>query len=332
MKGKRVLTGVKPTGMPHLGNYYGAMAPGIEISKIADESMLFVADYHTLITVHKKVDMSAMIMETSASWLAAGVDPNKTVIYKQSDVPEIMEISWILNCFTPKGLMNRAHAYKAKVQDNENNGKKDLDTGVNVGLYTYPVLMAADILSFNADVVPIGPDQVQHVEITRDIAQKFNLNYKCDAFKMPEFKVSIPDSVPGIDGRKMSKSYNNHIPLFEDAKKMRKKVMKITTDSTPPEAPKDPENSIIMDIFKVVATASEVEVLKKNYSEGISWGEAKQVLFECLDKQFSEKRLKYNDLLNHPDELNKILKQGAEKARALATPFLKELKSIVGVS
>ena len=178
MDGKRVLTGIKPTGRPHLGNFFGAMLPAIEVSREASDSMLFVADYHTLITVHKKVDMSAMILETAATWIAGGVDPAKTTIYKQSDVPEIMEIAWILNCFTPKGLMNRAHAYKAKVQSNEGEGKIDIDSGVSMGLYSYPVLMAADILSFNADIVPVGPDQVQHIEITRDIAQKFNTNYK----------------------------------------------------------------------------------------------------------------------------------------------------------
>jgi len=332
MKGKRILTGVKPTGMPHIGNYFGAMAPALELSRKASESLLFIADFHTLISVHKGADIKAMVMELAVSWLAAGLDPDETTIYKQSDVPEIMEIAWILNCFTPKGLMNRAHAYKAKVQLNESEGKKDLDTGVNMGLYSYPVLMAADILSFNADIVPVGPDQVQHIEITRDIAQKFNINYKCEAFKVPEFKVTTPVSVPGLDGRKMSKSYNNYIPLFGDSKKVRKKVMKITTDSTPPEAPKNPDESIIMDIFKIVASKSEVEDLKKSYESGISWGDAKQALFECLDKQFSEKNLKYNDLMCRPDDVNKILKQGAEKARSLAGPLLKELKSIVGVS
>ncbi len=331
MSGKRVLTGVKPTNNLHIGNYYGAIKPAITLSKECDDSMIFIADYHSLITIHKGQDLNQSIYEMTAAYIASGLDVNNTCIYKQSDIPEILEIAWVLNCFTPKGLMNRAHAYKAKIQLNEQEGKKDLDSGVSMGLYSYPVLMASDILSFNADIVPIGPDQKQHIEITRDIAQKFNQNYKADFFKVPDFQLGVPEDVPGLDGRKMSKSYNNHIPLFMDSKKLRKKVMKITTDSTPPEAPKDPESSIVMDIYKVVASSEQVDSFKEAYAQGISWGEAKQHLFECLDKYFEDKTQYYNEVIADKQKLDQILKQGAEKARSYARPLLQELKKIVGV-
>ncbi len=327
---KRVLTGVKPTGRPHLGNYYGAMKPAIELANNSPESLLFIADYHTLITVHDAQTMRQLALETAACWLASGVDPNKTHIYRQSDVPEIFEMTWILNCFTPKGLMNRAHAYKAKVSSNESDGKSDLDAGVSMGLFSYPVLMAADILTFNADIVPVGPDQVQHLEIARDIAHKINQTYS-EVLKLPEFRLATPVAVPGIDGRKMSKSYNNHVPLFEDSKKMRKKIMKITTDSTPPEAPKDPKNSIIMDLYKVVATPEEVKAMETLYLKGVSWGEAKQILFECVDHQFKDQTNKFNELMAAPAEIESILQEGAHRARALAQPILKELKKTVGI-
>ncbi len=328
---KTILTGIKPTGDVHLGNYLGAIRPGLKLAHSTKaQSLLFIADYHCLTSMHKASELSQATRHVAASWLACGLNTQKTIIYKQSDVPEIFELSWILSCFTPKGFMNRAHAYKAKQSTNKEDGKADLDSGVNMGLFNYPVLMSADILMFNATDVPVGEDQAQHVEFARDIAQKFNNNYG-DTLVLPKPILSGQKLIPGLDGRKMSKSYKNTIPLFCEDKKFRKLIMKIKTDSLPPEAPKDIKNSTIFDLYKEFATDSEVLKLKAHFESGIGWGEAKQVLFEKLQEYFLPHRQKYNELMSHPDELDKILLSGAEKARQLAKPLLKNIKKVIGV-
>lgn len=327
-----VLTGVKPTGMPHLGNYMGAIKPAIEMASQQErESWLFIADYHSLTALHDAETMNQMIYEVAASWLACGLDPERTVIYRQSHIPELFELNWILSCVSPKGLMNRAHAYKAKVQENQEQNREDLDYGVNMGLYTYPILMSADILMFNATHVPVGQDQVQHVEIARDLAEKFNRTFG-DFLTLPKAVISEGvKTLPGIDGRKMSKSYGNHIPLFEDSKKMRKRVMKIVTDSTPPEEPKDPGNSLLFDLYKLFATEQEIQVLKAKYEQGIGWGYVKEDLFQVLEKKFSPFREKYNDLMNNKDEIDRILNNGASKARVVASENLQQLRKAIGL-
>ncbi|MCB0419546.1 MAG: tryptophan--tRNA ligase [Bdellovibrionales bacterium] len=325
-----ILTGVKPTGMPHIGNYLGAIAPGIHLASQPNaESLLFIADYHSLTFVQDGEVLEKMTYEVAATWLALGLDPNKTIIYRQSDIPEIFELAWILSCSTAKGLMNRAHAYKAVVADNEQAGRKDPDFGVSMGLYSYPVLMAADILLFHANIVPVGPDQVQHIEITRDIAQKFNRTYG-EILTLPDFEMGRGVLIPGLDGRKMSKSYNNHIPLFEDSKKLRKKIMKIKTDSSAPEEPKDPENSLIFDLFKFFSGPNEQEQLARDYRNGIGWGDAKQRLYEAIERRLQEPREQYLEFMSQPEKIDHILTVGAEKARERAKRTMKEVRKAVG--
>jgi tryptophanyl-tRNA synthetase len=315
LQNKVVLTGIKPTNVVHIGNYLGAIRPGIDLAKKSKHSLLFIADYHALTTVHDSKELKDFSYRLAATWIACGLDPKKSIIYRQSDVPEIFELSWVLSCFAPKGLLNRAHAYKAKVQENEAAGKKDdLDFGVSMGLFCYPVLMAADILMFNADYVPVGEDQVQHVEIARDIAQKLNRTYGSgakdgagDLLKLPKHLVQIEKLVPGLDGRKMSKSYGNHIPLFLESAKMRKMIMKIVTDSLPPEAPKDPKNSVIFDLYKEFAKPDQIEELRNHYARGIGWGDAKQKLFEAIEAHFSEATKTYNSLMADHSQLEAIL-------------------------
>lgn len=327
-----VLTGVKPTGMPHIGNYVGAIKPAIDMASQEDkESWLFIADYHSLTYLHDAKTMNEMIYEVAATWLACGLDPEKTVIYRQSHIPELFELNWILSCVCPKGLMNRAHAYKAKIQENEELKRDDLDYGVNMGLYNYPVLMSADILMFDATHVPVGIDQVQHIEIARDLAEKFNRVFG-ETLTLPKAVVTEDmKALPGIDGRKMSKSYGNHIPLFEDSKKMRKRVMKIVTDSSPPEEPKDPSNSLLFDLFKIFATPEQVEEMRAKYLKGIGWGYVKEDLFQVLDQKFAPLREKYNDYMNNKDEIDRILKAGAEKARPKASQNLQKIRKAIGL-
>ncbi|NCN95805.1 MAG: tryptophan--tRNA ligase, partial [Bdellovibrionales bacterium] len=323
MKEKQVvLTGVKPTGMPHLGNYLGAIKPAVDMANASSadaESWLFIADYHSLTALLKPQELNHMIYEVAASWLACGLDPNKSVIYRQSDIPELMELNWILSCLCPKGLMNRAHAYKARVQENQEHQREDLDFGVSMGLYNYPVLMSADILMFDASHVPVGADQVQHIEIARDLAEKFNRHFG-DVLTLPKAIVGDESrTVPGIDGRKMSKSYDNHIPLFDPAKKRRKRVMKIVTDSSPPEAPKNPEDSLLFDLYKLFASESQIAEMTKKYQAGIGWGYVKEDLNTVLEEIFAPMREKYEYYMNDLNELDRILNAGAEKARPKAS-------------
>lgn len=331
---KVILTGVKPTGYVHIGNYIGAIKPALKLANETEHrSFLFIADYHTLTTAPSREQMDQMSYDVAATWIACGLNPEKTVVYRQSDVPEIFELAWILSCFTPKGLMNRAHAYKARLQENEADGKEDLDHGVNMGLYNYPVLMAADILTFDTDLVPVGEDQLQHLEITRDVAQKINHHYKAQVLKIPQAHAQKEGSlVPGLDGRKMSKSYDNTIPLFVEPNKLRKLVMKIKTDSLPPEAPKSTEDSIPYMLYKEFATADEVSALKKRYSEGVGWGEVKQTLFEAMDKKITPMREVYSSLIADRPKLEKILKEGAQQARQEAKKVLGRVRSHIGMS
>jgi len=327
---QKILTGIKATGQVHLGNYLGAIKPALELSK-GNSSYFFIADGHSLTSQPKAQDLEKSVIEVGATWLACGLDPQKMFFYRQSDIPELFELSWILSCITPKGLMNRAHSYKAKKEENRKLAKKDLDDKIDMGLYTYPILMAADILLFKAEDVPVGKDQIQHVEMTRDIAGKFNHIYKKKFFVLPKAFLQEEPVVPGLDGRKMSKSYGNVIPIF--SKKLKKLVRKIKTDSTPENYPKDPTHCLIFQIYKGFSSLDEIEEMKQDYCDGISWGEAKEKLFDKIESYFDkEKKEKYNHYKNHPDKLEKLLKEGADKVRPEASKFLQEIKKEIGLN
>lgn len=328
---ERILTGITTTGTPHLGNYVGAIRPAIASSKNDNvESFLFLADLHALIKCQQPELIHQSTKEIAATWLALGLDPEQTVFYRQSDVPEISELCWILTCMTAKGLMNRAHAYKDAVDSNNTNGE-DADFGITMGLFSYPVLMAADILMFNASKVPVGRDQTQHLEIARDIAQRFNHTYG-DLFILPE--TVVDDSVSllnGLDGRKMSKSYNNTIPLFLGQKQLKKHINKIKTNLLEPGEPKDTADSTVFQIWEAFADESQTEYMRKEFANGIAWGEAKKQLFELIDAELSEPRERYNTLMEDPTAIEKILKTGAEKARQHSRPLLAKVRPAVGI-
>ncbi|WP_442600220.1 tryptophan--tRNA ligase [Neobacillus sp. D3-1R] len=329
---KTVLTGIKPTGKIHLGNYIGAIKPALQLATNPDyQPVYFVADYHGLTKTQNANELRELSMGVAASWLALGLDPEKVIFYRQSDIPEIFELSWILACFSPKGLMNRAHAYKALVDQNKL-ADKEPDDGVNMGIFTYPILMAADILMFQSNLVPVGKDQIQHVEIARDIAEHFNKNYG-ETFTLPEFIVEEETAVlPGLDGRKMSKSYNNTIPLFENEDSLYKLIKKIKTDSTPPNEPKDPNDSIIFSLYNEFATPDQVQRMREEYANGIGWGDAKKELFSVMNAFLEGPREKYNELMAAPNQLNEILMAGAEKARKKSVPFMKEIRKKIGLN
>lgn len=329
---KTILTGIKPTGTPHIGNYLGMIQPTIElIKKTQYHSYCFIADLHALNSIHDPDLLREYLYEVAATWLAMGIDPAQVTFYRQSAVPEIAELDWILSCITPKSMMNQAHAYKAQVAKNEESGKEDLDDGVNMGLYNYPILMAADILLFSTDLVPIGKDQTQHLEITRDIARRFNLRFG-EILTMPQAFLQ-PDTqiIPGLDGRKMSKSYDNTIPLFLPTEELRKQVNRIKTDSSPPEEPKDPAESTLFHIYQGFATAEQTQLLREKYAQGISWGAVKKELFELMDETLKEPRRLYSELLQDRSAIDAILQQGALRAREKATSFLTKVKQAVGV-
>ncbi|MCJ7842819.1 tryptophan--tRNA ligase [Lederbergia sp. NSJ-179] len=331
MMKKSILTGIKPTGQIHLGNYMGAIKPALELAKIQEfQATYFIADYHALTKMQNNAqEFRDLSNGVAATWLALGLNPEQVIFYRQSDVPEIFEMNWILSCFASKGLLNRAHAYKAIVEDNKKL-EKDPDFGVNMGLFNYPILMAADILLFKTQVVPVGKDQVQHVEIARDLAQSFNRHYG-ETFLLPEYKIQEDTAVlPGLDGRKMSKSYQNTIPLFAEPKKLQKLINKIKTDSLPPEAPKDPETSILFRLYAEFASSQEVQEMKEQYGNGIGWGEVKKELFLVMNRFIEEPRTKYHELMSSPETIDKILKEGAEKARVMSVPFLQEIKEKIG--
>ena len=328
---QRFLTGITPSGTPHLGNYVGAIRPSVQASLRADvQNFYFLADYHALIKVDDPARIQRSTMEIAASWLASGLDPERVTFYRQSDIPEIAELTWLLTCVTSKGLLNRAHAYKAAVDQNTA-AQQEPDSEISAGLFMYPVLMAADILMFKAHHVPVGRDQVQHIEMARDIAQRFNHLYG-EHLTLPQ--ALIEDNVatlPGLDGRKMSKSYDNHIPLFAPRQQLKKLVAGILTDSRAPGEPKETEGSALFQIYQAFASGEETAALRQAYLDGISWADAKQVLFERIDREMAPMRERYTALMAAPDKMEEILRAGAAKARKLATPFTAELRHAVGL-
>ena len=330
----RILTGITTTGTPHLGNYAGAIRPAIVASRDPNaDSFYFLADYHALIKCDDPQRIQRSRQEIAATWLASGLDVDRVTFYRQSDIPEIPELTWLLTCVAAKGLLNRAHAYKASVDKNLENGE-DPDAGITMGLYSYPVLMAADILMFNANKVPVGRDQIQHVEMARDIGQRFNhlFGNGKEFFAMPE--ALIEESVatlPGLDGRKMSKSYDNTIPLFSSAKDMKSAISRIVTDSRAPGEAKDPDNSHLFTLYQAFSTAEQADELRSELLQGLGWGEAKERLFKLLDAELGESRERYHDLMSRPADMEDILLAGAQKARNIARPFLTQLREAVGL-
>ena len=331
-KEHRILTGITTTGVPHLGNLLGAVLPAIKASEEEDTtSFLFLADYHSLIKSSDSELRHKSSFEIAACWLACGLDPNKVIFYRQSDIPHIFELAWILSCLASKGLLNRAHAYKAATTNNETNKMKDIDKGINMGLFNYPILMAADILMFKADSVPVGQDQKQHIEMTRDIALKFNHHYG-DILTPPEAVINEHTGVlPGIDGRKMSKSYNNAIPVFSAAEALQKVIMKIQTNSLEPGEPKDSSNCNIFNIYKAISTKEKVNDLHKLYEEGIAWGEAKKVLFEELHSFLRPFNDEYNKIIKDKSFVEKTLIEGSKKALSISGPIIKEVRQAIGI-
>lgn len=347
---RRILTGITTSGIPHLGNYVGAIRPAIQSAiqgAITGESdaYFFLADLHALIKCHDPEAIHASTKAIAATWLACGLDPERVVFYRQSDIIEIPELTWVLNCNCAKGLMNRAHAYKAAVDANRETPDTDPDYGISMGLFSYPVLMAADILMFNATHVPVGKDQIQHIEMARDMAGTFNFRY-CDPekpiFVLPE--AMVDDDTPlltGLDGRKMSKSYGNTIPLFGDPssnqsqvdgeKALRKAIMRIVTNSQLPEEPKNPDESTIFEIYRAFASTEEQQLLRQRFEQGIGWGDAKEVLFEKINSEIAPFRARYNELMANPKELEEILQMGAEKARRDARKRLEKVRKAIGI-
>lgn len=331
MSSTRFLTGITTSGTPHLGNYVGSIRPSVRHSLRADvESFYFLADYHALIKIDEPSRIQRSTLEIAASWLAAGLDPERVIFYRQSDVPEIPELTWLLTCVIGKGVLNRAHAYKAAVDKNTSAGE-DPDADVSAGLFMYPVLMGADILLFNAHKVPVGRDQIQHIEMARDMAHSFNYRYG-EHFVPPE--AEIEDDVatlPGLDGRKMSKSYDNTIPLFAPREQLKKLIASIVTDSTAPGEVKTVEGSALFQIYQAFASSEETAALRQAYADGIAWGDAKQLVFERIDREIAPMREAYLALLNDPAKIEAILLAGATKARQIATPFMGRLRHAVGL-
>jgi tryptophanyl-tRNA synthetase len=328
---KIALTGIKPTGILHIGNYFGAIKPALKLAKEYD-ARYFIADYHALNSLKDPKELSANIRQVAAGWLASGLNPEEVIFYRQSSVPETFELTTILMAFTAKGLMNRAHAYKAAVQDNLDK-KNDPDAGINMGLYTYPVLMAADILLFDSHVVPVGRDQVQHVEMAQDIAQAINFNYKAELLRPPEPSIQEQVAVvPGLDGRKMSKSYGNTIPLFAPEKELRKLIMRIVTNSQAVEEPKDPETSQIYLLYKLFASPEEQEALSARYrAGGMGWGEAKEELFRVMNRELTPLRKRFTAIMSDIPALDALLARGADKARDIARATVARLRKAMGI-
>jgi tryptophanyl-tRNA synthetase len=328
---QRVLTGITTTGTPHLGNYVGAIRPAILASRDElSESFFFLADYHALIKCRDPALIRQSSKEIAATWLALGLDVEKAIFYRQSDIPEISELNWILCCNAAKGLMNRAHAYKAAVQANEEAGE-DADFAVTMGLFSYPVLMAADILMFNAAKIPVGRDQIQHVEMARDIAQRFNHNFT-DVFSLPEAVVDEDGAVlQGTDGRKMSKSYNNTIPLFLAEKSLRKAINKIRTNLLEPGVPKDPDDSTVFQLWAAFASVEETARMRNEFQAGIAWGEAKKQLFELINSELADARDNYMRLMDDPGHIEAVLLQGAQRARQYSGEMICKVREAVGI-
>ena len=325
---KRILTGITTTGTPHIGNYLGAIKPSLNLATENPESFFFLADYHALIKNKDSQNIKESVKNVALAWLSSGLDTDRSYFYRQSDIKEVTELSWILSTITAKGLMNRAHAYKAATAEN----KSDEDKGINMGLFSYPILMATDILIFNSTHVPVGADQLQHLEMTRDIAQRFNHLYK-SIFNIPEAIVQEDGKVvPGLDGKKMSKSYNNIIPLLSDEKTLKKSIAKIVTNSLEPGEPKETENCTVFNLFSHFASRQEQEEFKAAYKEGISWGDAKNKLFEAVNSELSPIRERFNELSKDNNLVNDLLDAGAEKVKPLAQDMLGEVRELVGIS
>jgi tryptophanyl-tRNA synthetase len=326
------LTGIKPTGILHIGNYFGAIKPALELAKEYD-ARYFIADYHALNTMKDPKELWSNIRQVAAGWLAAGLNPDEVIFYRQSSVPETFELTTILMAFTAKGLMNRAHAYKAAVQENLDRNN-DGDAGINMGLFTYPVLMAADILLFDAHVVPVGKDQVQHVEMAQDIAQAINFNYKAELLRVPEAHIQEQVAVvPGLDGRKMSKSYGNTIPLFAPEKELRKLIMRIVTNSQGVEEPKDPDASQIFLLYKLFAVPEEQRALAARYrAGGMGWGEAKEELFRVVNRELTPLRERFQAIMADIPALDALLARGAARARDIASATVNRLRKAAGIA
>ena len=327
---KRILTGITPSGYPHLGNYIGAIKPSLDLLDEKCESFLFIADLHALIKVWDPVKLDELSKNIAMAWLASGLDADKTFFYRQSDIPEITELAWILSCVTEKGLLNRAHAYKAAVDQNKESGKKDYEEGISLGLFSYPLLMACDILTPNATHVPVGKDQQQHLEITRDIALKFNKRYE-EVFNLPEGVISSDHFVQGIDGRKMSKSYNNIIPLLGTEEELKKSVMKIVTNSQEPGEKKEWKENTLFSIYSSFANEVQIADLKAKFNDGIGWGDAKLILFQDLNEVLLPIREKFQDLQTRESDIEELLQENAKKVRKFTIPFLEKIKSVIGL-
>ncbi len=327
-----VLTGITTTGTPHLGNYVGAIRPAIRASQQeGNRAFYFLADYHALIKCHEPEHVHRSTLEIAATWLALGLNTDNVTFYRQSDVPEITELAWLLSCMTAKGLMNRAHAYKAAVQANDEAEDLDPDKGITMGLFSYPVLMAADILMFGATHVPVGKDQIQHVEMARDIAQRFNHHFG-ELFVLPEAVVDEQVAVlQGLDGRKMSKSYGNTIPLFLPTKQLQKNINKIVTNLLEPGQPKDADTSTVFQVWQAFATPKQTAEMRREFEAGIAWGEAKKRLCALIDTEIAEARERYESLLANPALIESELQKGAVKARAIAQPFMQRVRSATGI-
>lgn len=336
----RALTGIKPTGEPHLGNWLGAIKPALALAQTYD-TYYFIADYHALNAVHDAEALRQHTRSIAATYLAFGLDPKKSVFYRQSDIPEIFELAWILSCYTHKGLMNRAHSYKDKVAKNVE-AQKDSDFGINMGLFNYPVLMAADILMFNAHVVPVGADQKQHIEIARDIAERFNAIYAGQkrgdgiapaAFTLPEPKIDdAVKTIVGLDGRKMSKSYGNTLPLFLEEKALQKRINQIVTNSQSPEEPKDPDQSHLFAMHSLLLDAKGIAALRAQYlAGGMGWGHAKKAFFETLNAALKGPRAEYQRLMADAGHLEAVLAEGAQRARSEASRFLTQIRATIGI-
>ena len=324
---KRILTGITTTGTPHIGNYLGAIKPAINLASDFDESFYFLADYHAIIKNSDSNAVGQSVEDIALAWLSCGLDTNKSFFYRQSDVPEILELSWILSCVTAKGLMNRSHAYKSATSMNTD----EEDKGITMGLFSYPVLMAADILMFNATHVPVGNDQIQHIEMTRDIAGRFNHTYK-KTFELPQAIIQDKNNtVPGIDGRKMSKSYKNIIPLLSSEKQLKKSILKIVTNSLEPGDPKDTKDCTIHSLYTYFASKDEIDELTNAYKEGIGWGDAKNMLFDVINRDIAPIRNKYETLSSDKTLINDLLSEGASKVRISAKEMISNLRDSIGI-
>ena len=327
---KRILTGITTTGTPHIGNYLGAIKPALDLVEPDNDSYFFLADYHALIKQNNPNEIEKSVKNVALAWLSSGLDPKKSNFYRQSDIPEVHELTWILNCSASKGLLNRAHAYKSMAAENTQTGN-DEDKAINMGLFSYPVLMAADILIFGATHVPVGPDQAQHMEMTRDIAGTFNHTYS-NLLTLPEAIIQNEVSVPGIDGKKMSKSYNNIIPFLSSEKDLEKSISKIVTNSLEPGQPKDTKDCTLFQLYSCFATSDEIKEMNQAYKDGIGWGDAKKKLFSIINSEISPIREKYLELNDKPNLLNDLFSEGAQKVRPQAKELVEKLREATGIT